>query len=331
MAGATPSLGGGGAFSSPDDGWLPGPGPPHDPGRTPDALLVAAPGPLAPDRDRAGARRAPRARSTGQAIAVGTHGVVERFTPGQGWQREFLLTSNGSVSSPNLRAVAWPTAGRAFAVGDLGAMWVWQSATDLWEPDPAAPLDGFQGNLLGIAFDPSNPALGYAVGTQGTLLRYDKTWTQETLPADVSGNDLTSVAFAGGQALVAAGSDVLENNGSGWTVDQGVRTLLAALPTKPSILTVAGLPDGGAVAAGHDIVLERDSLTSPWRVSDQPLPGDTVVAAAAVRAGARVQAIVSVQPQVRVPAEPADGHHRPEFPAAAAPAEPAAGVRLPAA
>ena len=48
-------------------------------------------------------------------------------------------------------------------------------------------------------------------------------------------------------------------------------------------------------------MLERDSVTSPWRVSDQPLPGDTVVAAAAVRSGARVQAIVSVQPQVAYP------------------------------
>ncbi|MGL1673522.1 hypothetical protein ACSTHP_00410, partial [Vibrio parahaemolyticus] len=69
----------------------------------------------------------------------------------------------------------------------------------------------------------------------------------------------------------------------------------------PTILAVAGLPDGGAVAAGHDVVLERDSLSSPWRVSDQPLPGATVVAVAAVRAGARVQAIVSAQPQIQYP------------------------------
>ena len=207
---------------------------------------MAAPGALTTDRDRPGARE--RARGDDRpGDRRRTHGVVERFTPGQGWQREFLLTSNGSVSSPNLRAVAWPTPGRAFAVGDLGAMWVWQSATDLWEPDPAAPLDGFQGNLLGIAFSPSNPALGYAVGTQGTLLRYDKTWTQETLPSDVAGNNLTSVAFAGGQALVAAGSDLLENNGSGWTVDQGVARCSRRFRTKPSILAVAGLPDGGAV------------------------------------------------------------------------------------
>ena len=300
MAGATPSLGGGGAFSSPNAGWLPGPV--HL--TTQAAPQALSSWPLQARSPLTGIAQAPASAPgalTGQVIAVGTHGVVERFTPGQGWQREFLLTANGSVSSPNLRAVAWPSAGRAFAVGDLGAMWIWQSATDLWEPDPAAPLDGFQGNLLGIAFSPSNPALGYAVGTQGTLLRYDKTWTQETLPADVAGNNLTSVAFSGGQALVAAGSNVLENNGSGWTVDQGVRTLLASLPNKPSILTVAGLPDGGAIAAGHDVVLERDSLSSPWRVSDQPLPGDTVVAAAAVRAGARVQAIVSVQPQVQYP------------------------------
>ena len=208
-------------------------------------------------------------------------------------------------------------------------MWIWQSATDLWEPDPAAPLDGFQGNLLGIAFSPSNPALGYAVGTQGTLLRYDKTWTQETLPADVAGNNLTSVAFAGGQALVAAGSNVLENNGSGWTVDQGVRTLLASLPNKPSILAVAGLPDGGAIAAGHDVVLERDSLSSPWRVSDQPLPGRHRRRGRG-GPGRRAGPGDRLGPAAgSLPAGAPDGHHRPEFPTAAAPAQPAAGVRLP--
>ncbi len=37
----------------------------------------------------------------------------------------------------------------------------------------------FRGNLLGVAFQPGNPTRGYAVGEQGVLLSYGKTWTQE--------------------------------------------------------------------------------------------------------------------------------------------------------
>ena len=44
-------------------------------------------------------------------------------------------------------------AGRAYAVGDEGAMWLWRSDTGLREPDPAAPLS-FHANLTGIAFCP---------------------------------------------------------------------------------------------------------------------------------------------------------------------------------
>ena len=167
-----------------------------------------------------------------QALAVGADGVVARYTPGQGWQREFLLTGSGAVSSPTLRAVAWPEPDRAYAVGDLGAMWLWRAETGLWEKDPAAPPTGFQGDLDGIAFDPQNPALGYAVGQSGALLRYDKTWTQEEeLPPGFKEANFTSVAFAGSEAMVVAGSDLLINNGSGWQVDPEVHALLASLPS----------------------------------------------------------------------------------------------------
>ncbi len=84
-------------------------------------------------------------------------------------------------------------------------MWLWRAETGLWEPDPATPLN-FRGNLLGIAFDPSNPSVGYAVGQQGVLLRYGKTWTQEpeATPARKSpGASFTSIAFAGSEAIVA--------------------------------------------------------------------------------------------------------------------------------
>ncbi len=40
------------------------------------------------------------------------------------------------MSKPLLRGVAWPEPGRAHAVGDLGAMWLWRAETGLWERDP---------------------------------------------------------------------------------------------------------------------------------------------------------------------------------------------------
>lgn len=301
MPGGAPSLGGGGAFSGPDDGWLPGP-----------IRITATPGPatlrawpVAGRSPLSGIAPAPGTTPGAidqQALAVGSGGLVLRFTPGQGWQREFLLTSTGAVSAPTLRAVAWPEPGRAYAVGDLGAMWLWRSETGLWERDPATPLDGFQANLLGIAFDPADPARGYAVGKEATLLRYDKTWLPEPLPEGLGPeDDLTSIAFAGSQALVAAGSDVLLNDGTGWRVDEDLRTLVEELPSRPVLRVVAGLPDGGAVAAGRNAVFVRDAAGASWRPVDEPLPGQTVVAAAATRMGDRVRPLVAVLPQLPYP------------------------------
>jgi hypothetical protein len=292
-----------GGFSSADSGWLEGPvqvtaapPPSHLAGwplslRSPLLAVATAPG-AAP-----GALASP-------ALAVGALGGVVRYAPGKGWTREFLLTSTGAVSAPLLRGVAWPEPGRAYAVGDLGAMWLWRSETGLWEKDGAAPI-GFDGNLMGIAFDPGDAQRGYAVGRAGVLLAYGKTWTQETLPPGFDQADFTSVAFAGRQALVAAGSDVLENDGTDgtddWHVDAGLHALLARAPSAPRIVTVAGLPDGGAVAAGRGVVFERDGAGAPWHPAAAPLPGDAVIAAAGVRAGGALRAIVSVAPAIDWP------------------------------
>jgi hypothetical protein len=291
----------GGAFYSPTDGWLEGPvllstaAVPQRlaswpvSARAPFTAVAPAPG-TAPGNPGA------------QALAVGADGVVARYTPGQGWQREFLLTGSGAVSSPTLRAVAWPEPDRAYAVGNLGAMWLWRAETGLWEKDPAAPPAGFQGNLDGIAFDPQNPALGYAVGQSGALLRYDKTWTQEEeLPAGFKEANFTSVAFAGSEAMVVAGSDLLINSGSGWQVDPEVHALLASLQSAPQLNVVAGLPGGGAVLAGRDVVIERNSAGAPWHFSEQPIVDETAVAASAYMEGAAVRAVLSVVPDFQYP------------------------------
>ncbi|HXP99560.1 MAG TPA: hypothetical protein VN845_05795 [Solirubrobacteraceae bacterium] len=301
MPGAGADNAPGGAFYTPTDGWLEGPVQ-ITTTQQPSRLVgwpVSARAPFTAVTPPPGS---PSGDFGAQALAVGADGVVARYTSGHGWEREFLQTSSGAVSSPTLRAVAWPEPARAFAVGNLGAMWIWRAETGLWEPDPAAPLDGFQGNLDGIAFDPSNPALGYAVGQDGVLLRYGKSWTQEEeLPLGFSEANFSSVSFAGAEAMVVAEHDLLVNEGSGWKVEPEVHALLESLPQAPSLNVVAGLPNGGAVLAGRDVVLERDSAGAPWHFSEQPIVGDTAIAAAPLLEGSKVRALLSVVPDFQYP------------------------------
>ncbi len=289
-----------GAFASPDRGWLEGPvevGTPAPPDRlrqwpvslrAPLTAVAPAPG------------GAPGALGT-QALAVGGSGAVARFLPEQGWVREFLLSGNGNVVSANLRGVAWPEAARAHAVGDAGAMWLWRADTGLWERDPAAPV-GFEGNLLGVAFDPADPQRGYAVGKGGLIMRYDKTWTAEALPDGFQGANVTAITFAGSEAIAVSDRGVLVNAGGGWRVDEQARALLAELRgVTPVVLSAAGLRDGGAVIGGRTFVLLRDRSGAPWRFAPQPLLGQTVVAAGAVREGGEVRAVVSTIPLLQYP------------------------------
>jgi hypothetical protein len=224
-----------------------------------------------------------------EVLAVGDRGEVARYRPGQGWFPETLPGPGGKRLTPRLRAVAWPTPQRAFAVGDsekgAGDMWLWRGETGLWEKDPAMPLN-FRGNLLGIAFDPNETARGYAVGQQGVLLRYGKSWTQEpeeAIPPAARGASFTSIAFAGSEAVVAwrklvhPGQSeyiggVILNNGSGWHEDQDAAAVLGANAVP---WAVAALPDGGAAFTARSptqggFVYERDSAGSPWQPSTYP-------------------------------------------------------------
>ena len=242
-----------------------------------------------------------------QALAVGDQGQIARYIPGEkpGWIPEYLYNAAGAVQTPRLRGVAWPEPERAYAVGDEGAMWLWRRETDLWEPDPAEPL-GFHADLDAIAFSPLDPAVGYAVGKQGALLAYDKTWTQQALPPGLEQADFTSIAFAGSEALAtyrmvgATGTEVgglIVNEGAGWQIDPSAQALLAQLPnpSETVLSKVAGLPDGGAVAAGPGLVIERDSASSPWHFSPEPLPeAQNIAALAAIQAGSEVRALVSI-------------------------------------
>jgi hypothetical protein len=230
---------------------------------------------------------APVGSISSEALAVGYEGAVSRYKPGQGWLPETLFGPGEHKETPQLRAIAWPRPTRAYAVGDHGQMWLWRGETGLWERDPATPIN-FRGNLVGVAFDPNNPARGYAVGTTevglgGVLLRYGKTWTEETaLPPQVQGAAFTSIAFAGSEAIVAyrkqaepgkpafAGG-LLVNDGSGWSVDEEAASAFGSnVP-----LTVAGLPDGGAAALTDSRALyEREGPGSSWQPAPVPPPGD---------------------------------------------------------
>ncbi len=269
------------------------------------ALAAIAPQPDAP----------PGALSS-EALAVGEHGEIARYVPGEGWEPETPFGPGERHEAPPLRAVAWPTPTRAYAVGVISTtapatpqMWLWRGETGRWEPDPATPLN-FRGNLLGIAFDPGNPSVGYAVGQQGVLLRYGKTWTQEpesAIPAEAQGASFTSVAFAGSEALVAFRKNhpqqsgepqhytggLLVNDGSGWQIDTAASAALGgAIPW-----SVAGLPDGGAAVAGTlgglpgtATVIERQSAQGPWQAT-APYPGQAPGSLALFREGGALRAV----------------------------------------
>ena len=217
-----------------------------------------------------------------EALAVGDQGEIARYESGKGWTPESLLGIGSRHETPRLRAVAWPIPSRAYAVGDLGQMWIWRGETGLWEQDPATPLN-FRGNLLGIAFDPNNSARGYAVGQSGVLLSYGKTWQQEpesAIPQPARGANYTSIAFAGSEAIViyrrlVPSTDrfeggVMVNSGSGWTIDTGA----AAAIGSSSPWAAAGLADGGAAFTVEDgRIFERQSAGAAWEPTPTPYPG----------------------------------------------------------
>ncbi len=251
------------------------------------ALLAIAPEPGAPVG----------ALSSG-ALAVGDDGEVARYEPGTGWVPESLLGPGGRVEAPRLRAVAWPTPDRAYAVGDLGQMWMWRGETGLWEPDPGA--EEVTANMLGVAFDPGDPTRGYAVGTGGTLLGYGKSWTQEPLPAQAQGASFTSIAFAGSEAIVAYRKlldpsrrssyvgGLLVNEGNGWQVDGEAQAVLGSASKVPEV--VAGLPDGGAAfvaesygpGEGGAELFTRQGPGQPWEAAPTPLPHGSAPASIAL-------------------------------------------------
>ncbi|HEY7255281.1 MAG TPA: hypothetical protein VH476_01240 [Solirubrobacterales bacterium] len=310
----------GAAFDAPDDGWL-GDLPPLHVTRNPEPDNLQ-PWPVPFRRPLTAIAPEPGAAVGAlgsEALAVGELGQVARYTPGVGWEPEFLLTGSGKRAKPTLRGVAWPTPDEAYAVGDEAEMWLWRRATQLWEPDPGEPPDLVTGNFTGIAFDPGNPNRGYAIGKQGLLLSYSRTWVRESLPPGVPPEaNLTSIAFAGGEAFITwkypvnelfYTGGVLVNDGSGWRVEQSADQALRAVVNEAGEVAVpqlvAGLPDGGAVIAllSHEsatAAIERQGPGAPWQPAAGGTLGQQPVALAAVREGGQVRALISVGPEVGI-------------------------------
>jgi hypothetical protein len=256
-----------------------------------------------------------------QAITVGVLGEVAHYFPGQGWVPEALLSSIGQAEEAELRGVAWPEPGRAYAVGTHGAMWLWQQSTGLWEPDPARPPNLFLANFTGIAFNQNNPSQGFAVGQQGLLLAYGKTWEQQQLPTGLEGPEganFTSVAFAGEEALATYQVPNFKNGNAGYVggvlqysedpalCPPGVPTCWhadgevdAALGAGSIPVRVAGLADGGAViATAEGQLIERQQSGSPWLPTPAGRLTGFPVALAPFREGSTLRAVVSVDTSI---------------------------------
>ncbi len=284
----------GGAFGNAAEGWLDG---------TTDLIEVTAQGdgaevlpawPVAARRPLTAVAAEPGlvpGAASAKALAVGAGGSIARYVPGSGWLPEFLLSGSGTRVTPRLRGVAWPEPRAPTRSATAGEMWLWRSATGLWERDEATPEE-LRDQPDGDRVRAQQPAarVRRRPGRHAAALR------QELDPgAAARGSGRRHrphfVAFAGSQALVAAGDALLTNDGGGWAVDQQATSLIRGAQGR--IFAVAGLPDGGAVAAGGGVVLERDGAGGAWRLSDQPLLGVVPFAVAAIRDGDRVRALVS--------------------------------------
>ena len=215
--------------------------------------------------------------------------------------------------------------------------------TGLWERDPATPLN-FRGNLLGIAFDPTNPARGYAVGRNavgqgGVLLRYGKTWTEETaLPAAGAGRAASPrsrsparrrssrIASCRTPANAYVGG-LLVNDGSGWQVDAGSGSRGDGAERCPgrSRGCPTAAPRSWCGVEGAQCLYEREAAR-------RALAGDVHAAAGLDRGGAgpvprKRGAAGDRRPAARPKPTGDSEHHRPGVPADLQAAHPLGGQR----
>ncbi len=230
---------------------------------------------------------------TSGALAVGLDGTALHYDASNGWLVDPLPTQAGSI---NLLGVAYDGPSRAVAVGALGTILDWNGTS--WSADPQS-VSLTENQLNAVAF--AGDGQGWAVGTFGTILHYDGTaWSQDQIdPAD-QGTDVTSVAVAGDEVFAVAGGNLItrETDGTWQRVDP---SLLPSDLSPGSLTLVSGLPDGGVVAAGDSVVLVRQSGSSSFQYTDQPIQGIAVALTAFKDpSSGQVRAFVSVAPPADV-------------------------------
>ncbi len=282
------------AFTGPDAGWLGGKKALGQWSAQQSSSLLT-PWPL-PDRSPlTSVALAPGSRAAvgeSGALAVGLGGATLRYDASTGWQVEPAAPRAHHL---NLLGVAFAGPSSAFAVGQFGVILRWDGTS--WSEDPQS-ISLTQSQLNAVAFTSSGE--GWAVGANGTILHYDgRRWSIEAPPPAESGENISSVAVAGSEAFAVAGGNLIERRlGGGWEeVEESL------LPSDPKLAPrqlrlVAGLPDGGVIAAGRSIMLVREAAGRGFEYAEQPLSGIAVALAPFRAAGGRLRAYVSVAPPV---------------------------------
>jgi hypothetical protein len=289
---AAPGFSGGGTFSAPGRGWLVGlrgigrwatDQPPlplvtwPEANRSPLTAVAIPPG-------------ADGTVKSGGALAVGLDGTALHYDPASGWLLDPLPSRESHL---NLLGVAFSGPTTAVAVGQFGSILRWDGHS--WAEDPQSiALTAAQ--LNAVTFGANGE--GWAVGAFGTILHYDgKAWAPEDPPAEDAGVNITSVAVAGSEVFAVAGGNLITRNADGTWRRLRADELPADPPPVPGDLRlVSGLPDGGVVAAGRYVVMERDASGQPFEYAPQPIEGIAVALAASRNVQGQLRALVSVAP-----------------------------------
>jgi photosystem II stability/assembly factor-like uncharacterized protein len=228
------------------------------------------------------------------ALAVGLDGATLRYDSSTGWQVEPAAPRAHHL---NLLGVAFNGPSSAFAVGQFGVILHWDGTS--WSEDPQS-LSLTQSQLNAVAFAASGE--GWAVGANGTILHYDgRRWSIEGPPPAESGENIGSVAVAGSETFAVAGGNLIEHRpGGGWEVLEESLLPSNPKPTTRQLRLVAGLPDGGVIAAGRSTMLVREAAGHRFEYAEQPLSGIAVALAPFREASGKLRAYVSVAPPVNL-------------------------------
>jgi hypothetical protein len=288
---------GGDAFTSESEGWLGG----QDAlgrfsARAASSSLTAWP---APDRFTLTSVAMPPGNQAmvgeSGALAVGLNGSALSYNASVGWLPQVVPPGARHL---NLNAVAFAGPASAFAVGQFGTILHWNGSA--WSQDPQSQsLTQFQ--LNAVAFAQSGE--GWAVGADGTILHYNgASWSRESAPPREAAENVTSVAAAGGEVFAVAGGNLIAYHpGRGWE-DVEARLLPPGFASSRGQLgsgplgnhgLVAGLPDGGVVAAGASTVLVRQGPGVSFESAPQPLQG-FAVALAPFREAGKLRTFISI-------------------------------------